>query len=441
MPFNGNGTFIRQYSWTNDAAANIPIRADRMDNETNGIATGLSNCVTKDGQTTISANLPMAGFRHLNVSDAVTKTEYYTLNQAMNSFGLFPSSVGGTGNDITLGYSPTYTTIGAGVRGSFVATADNTGAATLAIDGITAKAFTKFGTNPLITGDITIGQVVEWEYDGTQYQILNPNVSTVAASKVSKTGDSMTGALNFAKSTDIASATTTDLSTSTGNYVTITGTTTITGFGTLQAGSTRFIRFSGALTLTYNASSMILPTAANILTEAGDTCIAISEGSGNWRIVNYQRFSTIQKVIQRANFQTGSFATGTTQIPADDTIPQITEGDEYMTLSFTPKSATSILVIEAVAFLSNSAQGSMAVSLFQDANVNALKTSAAILSAAFIATIPLLHTMVSGTTSATTFRIRAGLSSGGTTTFNGQSGGRLYGGTSGSSITITEYAP
>ena len=88
---------------------------------------------------------------------------------------------------------------------------------------------------------------------------------------------------------DIASATTTDLSAATGESVTITGTTTITGFGTAAAGVIRFIRFSGALTLTHNATSLILPGAANISTGAGDTATVVSLGSGNWRCWNYTR--------------------------------------------------------------------------------------------------------------------------------------------------------
>lgn len=92
-------------------------------------------------------------------------------------------------------------------------------------------------------------------------------------------------------SSNIASATTTDLSTATGYYVQITGTTTITGFGTEAAGVPRFLRFAGALTLTHNATSLILPGAANITTAAGDTAVFVSEGSGNWRCLAYQRAS------------------------------------------------------------------------------------------------------------------------------------------------------
>jgi len=50
MAFNGSGVFVRLYNWANDAAASIKIRADRFDAEMDGFATGLSTCMTKDGQ-------------------------------------------------------------------------------------------------------------------------------------------------------------------------------------------------------------------------------------------------------------------------------------------------------------------------------------------------------------------------------------------------------
>lgn len=100
-------------------------------------------------------------------------------------------------------------------------------------------------------------------------------------------------AANFGvKGADIASAATTDLSTATGDYVTITGTTTITALGTSPAGTKRVVRFSGILILTHNATSLILPDAVNITTAAGDVAIFVSEGSGNWRCINYQRASS-----------------------------------------------------------------------------------------------------------------------------------------------------
>jgi hypothetical protein len=59
VAFNGAGAFVRVHDWTADADAAVNIRADRMDEEDDGFATGLSNCITKDGQTTVTANIPM----------------------------------------------------------------------------------------------------------------------------------------------------------------------------------------------------------------------------------------------------------------------------------------------------------------------------------------------------------------------------------------------
>lgn len=85
------------------------------------------------------------------------------------------------------------------------------------------------------------------------------------------------------KAADKASAATVDLSTVEGNYVHITGTTTITAFGTVNAGTVMVLEFDGALTVTHNATSLILAGGANLTTAAGTVLVLVSEGSGNWR--------------------------------------------------------------------------------------------------------------------------------------------------------------
>lgn len=90
---------------------------------------------------------------------------------------------------------------------------------------------------------------------------------------------------------DAASATTTDIGAAASDKVRITGTTTITGLGTVTAGTQRSVRFAAALTLTHNATSLILPGAANITTAANDTAEFVSLGSGNWLCVSYKRAS------------------------------------------------------------------------------------------------------------------------------------------------------
>lgn len=145
--------------------------------------------------------------------------------------------------------------------------------------------------------------------------------------------------------------------------------------------------------------------------------------------------------VQMVSTNFSAVATGTTVIPADDTIPQNTEGDQYMTQAITPKSATNRLSIEVTIVLSTSGTvGDITVALFQDSTANALAAAVQTYpTALYIQNMKLMHDMVAGTTSSTTFKIRAGSNVAGTTTFNGQSGARTRGGITLSNIRVTEY--
>jgi len=138
---------------------------------------------------------------------------------------------------------------------------------------------------------------------GTPLAIGTPSDGTVSAVKmtagaavanigytpVNKAGDTLTGALNEASSVTLASASTVDIGAAASNTINISGTTTITALGTIAAGAIRRLVFAGALTLTHNATSLILPSAASITTAAGDVAQMVSLGSGNWRCVNYMK--------------------------------------------------------------------------------------------------------------------------------------------------------
>ncbi|MFO0454275.1 MAG: hypothetical protein ACK52I_37435 [Pseudomonadota bacterium] len=113
-----------------------------------------------------------------------------------------------------------------------------------------------------------------------------------------------------ATSDTLASASTTDLGSVDAHVLNITGTTTITSLGTVSAGIRRKVWFTGALTLTHNGTSLILPTGSNITTAAGDSAEFLSLGSGNWRCLWFQRASAVLP----ASLSTGLFLTnnGTT---------------------------------------------------------------------------------------------------------------------------------
>lgn len=144
-------------------------------------------------------------------------------------------------------------------------------------------------------------------------------------------------------------------------------------------------------------------------------------------------------IVQRVITQTGALATGTTIVPRDDTIPQNTEGNEYLTRSIAPTNAANLLDIEVVLHASCSVTSDIVAALFQDTTADALAVASVYATTNLsVMGVVLRHRMTAGTTSATTFKVRAGPITAGTITVNGASGGRYYGGVYASSITITE---
>jgi hypothetical protein len=145
-------------------------------------------------------------------------------------------------------------------------------------------------------------------------------------------------------------------------------------------------------------------------------------------------------VLQVVNTSTTSFITGTTTIPADDTIPQNTEGFEILSASITPKSATNKLKITINTFASPSAAGTntLILALFQDSNANAIAGNTCAVGSGNTQQMNLIHYMTAGTTSATTFKVRIGCNAAGTVGINGTFSTRFLGGAGVSSITIEE---
>jgi hypothetical protein len=149
-----------------------------------------------------------------------------------------------------------------------------------------------------------------------------------------------------------------------------------------------------------------------------------------------------RQLAQVQTFQTGAVATGTTLIPTDDTIPQNTEGDQYMSLAITPTNVNSTLEIDVVFVCALSSGANRGLALFQDATADALAAVAiTAVGANTPSTTTFKHVMTAGTTASTTFKVRAGPAAAVTMTFNGNAGGRIYGGVMSSRITIKEYLP
>lgn len=97
--------------------------------------------------------------------------------------------------------------------------------------------------------------------------------------------------LNFAPPVILASASTVNIGAAASNNIQISGVVTVNAFDTIAAGAIRFITWTGASTVTYNATSMQLVGAATRTNFAGDTSIFLSLGSGNWQELVYQKIT------------------------------------------------------------------------------------------------------------------------------------------------------
>jgi len=177
MAFNGSGTFNRLYTWVIDAANGIKIRADRMDAEMDGFATGLTDCVTRDGQSPWLANLPAGGFRLTGMGDGVAADDSATLRQVQGGKNAFAIGAG-TANAITAAFVPTFVTLTDGVQLNVRALLTNTSPiVTFAPDAITAHPITRFGGTQLSVGDIA-GPLHElqlrYNLANTRWELLNP---------------------------------------------------------------------------------------------------------------------------------------------------------------------------------------------------------------------------------------------------------------------------
>ena len=113
-------------------------------------------------------------------------------------------------------------------------------------------------------------------------------VGAFDATKLPLAGGTMSGALNFAPTVTVASASTVNIGAAAANDIAITGTTSIVAFDTVASGIERQVTFAGILTLT-NSTGLILPGTTNITTAAGDTAHFTSKGGGIWRCDSYQK--------------------------------------------------------------------------------------------------------------------------------------------------------
>lgn len=138
--------------------------------------------LTRDGQTTPSANLPMGGFKHTGVADGTSRNQYATVGQTQDNAQSLVGSVAGT-NTITGSLAPAITSYTNGQTVVLIPANDNTGAVTLALNGLSAKGVFKLNGAALVATDLRATEpavlVFATTYNG--WQLLNPNIIPVAS--------------------------------------------------------------------------------------------------------------------------------------------------------------------------------------------------------------------------------------------------------------------
>jgi len=100
MPWDGSGSFTRQYKWQDDATADVKIRADRHDGNDDDIALGISNAIAKDGQSRPVDDIPFNNKKITQLGDPVDPQDAATKKyvDAIQSFATGLSITGADAN-------------------------------------------------------------------------------------------------------------------------------------------------------------------------------------------------------------------------------------------------------------------------------------------------------------------------------------------------------
>lgn len=182
--WNGSGSFSFTHDFTDDRDAGINISASRMDQQFDDARVGLENTITRDGQNSPSANLPMGGYAHTGVADGTARNQYASVGQVQDSDNVYAAGAG-TVDAITASFSPTITALVDGMSLIVRASGKNTShTPTLNINGIGAKTITRQGGKKLCPGDITGADhnlIVVYDSGNDEFELQNPGTDASPA--------------------------------------------------------------------------------------------------------------------------------------------------------------------------------------------------------------------------------------------------------------------
>jgi hypothetical protein len=371
------------------------ISSTAVNSDLSDIANALTASIAKDGQTVPTANLPMGTYAHTGVGNASARTMYAAAGQVQDSSLTWCGTAGGTADALTLTPTPAISAYATGQRFQFKASSSaNTGAATVAVSGLTAKAI-QLNDTALAAGDIVANKYYEIIYDGTAFQLTR--VSGTGGAPASET---VAGIIEIATAAE-----------------------TTTGTDDTRA-------------ITPKKLTEFAPATATFVSAADEIIFRDATDSKLKR----GALSVSQVIVQRAYVQYTTRATPSSVIPNDGTIPQISEGTEILSVSITPQSVTNR--IRATVVVPAYVDGlNAAAALFIAGTNDALAVSHRFVTAsgspAVATDFTIVFEHVPGSTSAQTYSVRVGPASG-TLYINGNTSTQPYGAKQISALVLEE---
>lgn len=276
MPYNGSGAFAAPGA-SFPAVSGALIESAKYNAVVNDIATGLSTAIAKDGQTTVTANLPMAGYRHTGVGNAVSRTDYASAGQVQDSATTWAGTAGGTADAITLTMTPAIAAYAAGQSFTYKSGASaNTTTMTVNVNGLGAKAIQKNGV-AMAAGDHAANSWFRITYDGAAFQltqIFQPSAfmltvmddANAAAARATLGAVGLTGAENVA------------------GVKTFTDGAVIKGTATNDAAASGYVG-------EYVVSAVVSGSAVALTDTVAANVTSISLGAGDWDVYGLINFS------------------------------------------------------------------------------------------------------------------------------------------------------
>lgn len=173
-----DGTYSGATVWLQNKNAGVKIVTTRHDLHDQDLATGINTCLTKDGQNTPTADLPMGGFRHTGVGTAQNRTQYFTGAQVADNAAQWCGtavSTAGTMFSVSNTFAGTALTIG--LRIQFISTQASTASTYISVSGAgSALLAPSDGTSALATDGVGSGELVDVMYSnlaGGIFQKMN----------------------------------------------------------------------------------------------------------------------------------------------------------------------------------------------------------------------------------------------------------------------------